>query len=92
MRILAWVVAASLVGVTAAHAEWGTVVDATALKSGPGAQHQTIATIPSDGEFDFGDCQAGWCRVTWKDQTGYVARDDIYDEDEAIECYIWDDC
>jgi SH3-like domain-containing protein len=42
------------------------------LRRGPGTNYTTITLIPAGAGVQFGDCNGGWCQVTYQGQDGYV--------------------
>ena len=68
-RLLA---AAALTGLTALPAAADVVTTPATLRSGPGIQHAALASLPRGALLQSSTCRAGWCRVEWRDQKGYL--------------------
>jgi uncharacterized protein YgiM (DUF1202 family) len=49
-----------------------TTTAETNLRKAPGTKSEMISTVPRGTEVDVGDCDAGWCKVIWGGQEGYV--------------------
>ena len=47
----------------------------TNLRKAPGTKSEVVALIPKGETVEVGDCDVGWCKVTWNGQDGYsIAR------------------
>src|SRR5215469_7422712 len=42
------------------------------LRRGPGTNYTVITLIPAGAGVGIGDCNGGWCQVTYQGQDGYV--------------------
>lgn len=74
MRLAA--TAAMLAALTAAAAAKPVTIGAeTNLRKAPGTKSDVVMLIPKGQTVEVGDCDAGWCKVTWNGQDGYaIAR------------------
>jgi uncharacterized protein YraI len=60
---------------TAAAAKPVTLGAETNLRKAPGTKSEVVTLIPKGESVEVGDCDAGWCKVTWNGQDGYaIAR------------------
>jgi len=60
---------------TAALAKPVTLSAETNLRKAPGTKSEAIGLMPKGAEVEVGECDAGWCKVTWDGQEGYaIAR------------------
>ena len=47
----------------------------TNLRKAPGTKSEAIGLMPKGTEVEVGECDSGWCKVTWDGQEGYaIAR------------------
>jgi len=68
--------AALLAAMSAAAAAKPVTLSAeTNLRKAPGTKSEAIGLMPKGTEVEVGECDAGWCKVTWDGQEGYaIAR------------------
>ena len=68
--------AALLAAMSAAAAAKPVTLSAeTNLRKAPGTKSEAIGLIPKGTEVEVGECDSGWCKVTWDGQEGYaIAR------------------
>ena len=68
--------AALLAAMSAAAAAKPVTLSAeTNLRKAPGTKSETIGLMPKGTEVEVGQCDSGWCKVTWDGQEGYaIAR------------------
>lgn len=60
---------------TAATAKSVTLGAETNLRKAPGTKSEVVTLMPKGAAVEVGDCDAGWCAVTWNGQNGYaIAR------------------
>lgn len=60
---------------TAAVAKSVTLGAETNLRKAPGTKSEVVTLMPKGAAVEVGDCDAGWCTVTWNGQNGYaIAR------------------
>jgi uncharacterized protein YgiM (DUF1202 family) len=65
--------AIAVVGLTAtASAKSLTLPAETNLRAAPGTKSEVITLIPKGSEVDVGECDAGWCKVTFGDKEGFA--------------------
>ncbi len=57
---------------TAAAAKPVTLASETNLRATPGTSSNVVALIPKGETVEVGDCDAGWCKVTWNGNEGYA--------------------
>lgn len=71
MRIaIAAVTAAALTG--AASAKPLTLSSETNLRAAPGTKSEIVTLMPKGSEIEVGECDAGWCKVTFGDKSGFA--------------------
>jgi uncharacterized protein YraI len=59
----------------AATAKPVTLSAETNLRKAPGTKSEAVGLMPKGTEVEVGECDAGWCKVTWDGQEGYaIAR------------------
>jgi uncharacterized protein YraI len=59
----------------AAAAKPVTVSAETNLRVAPGTKSETLGLMPKGTEVEVGECDAGWCKVTWDGKEGFaIAR------------------
>ena len=59
----------------AAAAKPVTLSAETNLRKAPGTKSEAIGLMPKGTEVEVGECDSGWCKVTWDGQEGYaIAR------------------
>ncbi len=59
----------------AASAKPVTLSAETNLRKAPGTKSEAIGLMPKGTEVEVGQCDSGWCKVTWDGQEGYaIAR------------------
>lgn len=59
----------------AATAKPVTLTAETNLRKAPGTKSEAIGLMPKGTEVEVGECDSGWCKVTWDGQEGYaIAR------------------
>jgi len=47
----------------------------TNLRKAPGTKSEAVGLMPKGTEVEVGECDSGWCKVTWDGQEGYaIAR------------------
>ena len=52
-----------------------TLGTGTNLRQAPGTNSTVVTLMPKGETVEVGDCDAGWCKVTWNGQEGYaIAR------------------
>ncbi len=68
--------AALLAAMSAAAAAKPVTLSAeTNLRKAPGTKSEAIGLMPKGTEVEVGECDSGWCKVTWDGQEGYaIAR------------------
>ena len=68
--------AALLAAMSAAAAAKPVTLSAeTNLRKAPGTKSEAIGLMPKGTEVEVGECDSGWCKVTWGAQEGYaIAR------------------
>ena len=68
--------AALLAAMSAAAAAKPVTLSAeTNLRKAPGTKSEAIGLMPKGTEVEVGQCDSGWCKVTWDGQEGYaIAR------------------
>ena len=68
--------AALLAAMSAAAAAKPVTLSAeTNLRKAPGTKSEAIGLMPKGAAVEVGECDAGWCKVTWDGQEGYaIAR------------------
>jgi uncharacterized protein YraI len=68
--------AALLAALSAAAAAKPVTLSAeTNLRKAPGTKSEAIGLMPKGTEVEVGECDSGWCKVTWDGQEGYaIAR------------------
>src|SRR5688500_14925711 len=68
--------AALLAAMSAAAAAKPVTLSAeTNLRKAPGTKSEAIGLMPKGAEVEVGECDSGWCKVTWDGQEGYaIAR------------------
>jgi uncharacterized protein YraI len=60
---------------TAASAKPATLGGETNLRKAPGIKSEVVTLMPKGATVEVGDCDAGWCTVSWNGQNGYaIAR------------------
>jgi len=59
----------------AAAAKPVTITAETNLRAAPGTKSETLGLMPKGTEVEVGECDAGWCKVTWDGKEGFaIAR------------------
>jgi hypothetical protein len=58
-------------GAGAAEARVGTTTSDLALRAGPSANTELLATLPAGTTVQIGRCGRGWCKVAWSGTAGY---------------------
>lgn len=59
----------------AATAKPVTLTAETNLRKAPGTKSEAIGLMPKGTQVEVGECDSGWCKVTWDGQEGYaIAR------------------
>lgn len=59
----------------AAAAKPVTLSAETNLRKAPGTKSEAVGLMPKGTEVEVGECDSGWCKVTWDGQEGYaIAR------------------
>lgn len=68
--------AVTLIALTAtASAKPVTLPSETNLRAAPGTKSEVVTLMPKGSAIDVGDCDAGWCKVTFGDKEGFaIAR------------------
>lgn len=57
---------------TAASAKPLTITTETNLRAAPGTKSEVVTLIPKGSAIEVGDCDAGWCKVTFGDKEGFA--------------------
>ncbi|MEP1208792.1 MAG: SH3 domain-containing protein [Rhizobiaceae bacterium] len=63
------------------------------MRSGPGSRHSVRLVVPGGARVWVHSCRRFWCKITWRNRTGWVSRrylveeldryhDDYYDDDD----------
>lgn len=60
----------------------GFTTDAVTMYAGPGTAYPEVATIEADQSVEIHGCLADWtwCDVSWRDDRGWIAGDDVVAE------------
>lgn len=74
-------IAAGMLGLTAAPAAAAVVTNDLNLRSGPGTEHRVITAMPSGARVDVNGCRANWCEVHWRGYSGYASASYLAGED-----------
>src|SRR5688500_5328508 len=48
----------------------GALSGGTNLRRAPGTKSEAIGLMPKGAEVEVGECDSGWCKVTWDGQEG----------------------
>ncbi len=67
------IAASALAALTATAAAKPVTLSAeTNLRQAPGTNSAVVTLMPRGETVEVGDCDAGWCKVTWNGQDGYA--------------------
>src|SRR5262245_49664972 len=74
MTLLRVTVSAAVLAVvsTAAAAKPFTLPSETNLRAAPGTKSETVTLMPKGAEVEVGECDAGWCKVTFEGKEGFA--------------------
>ena len=61
-----------LLSVAGAAAKPGVAITTVNLRAEANTTSEVLAKIPGSGRLDVGECQNGWCAVTWQGKSGYA--------------------
>jgi hypothetical protein len=71
MRRLALTACALLLTATAAAAKPGVATSTVNLRADPNTASDVLAKIPAGARIEVGECNDGWCAVTYQGKSGY---------------------